>query len=265
MKVTEFSKKIGISASKIRYYDRLGLIEGERQDNNYRDFTRDDVLQIYHTQMLRSYGIGIEECSQTKHGSIETIDDVLESHINEVIEEIREREKLLIRLRTMQSYYHLFEGHREGLHARYLSACYEIITFGNDVHVTPQMETDIRTLVDHMPYSYPVVKVSKESIESGKEDLDVRLGVGILKENLEHLGLSVPSARLNPETNIEELLFETDDPFSLKRSDIQPLLDRMEELHLHAIPLAGRVYCSYEKEGRTVYCFGLAIPVPYGK
>lgn len=265
MKVTEFSKKIGIAASKIRYYDRLGLIEGERQDNNYRDFTKEDALQVYHTQMLRSYGIGIEECSQAKHGSIETIDGVLESHINEVIEEIREREKLLIRLRTMQSYYHLFENRTEGLHGRYLSACYEIITFGRDIKVTEQMETDVRTLVDHMPYSYPVVQISAESVAGTEEKLDVRIGVGILKENLEHLGLSVPSATLREETDIEEQLFEMEDPFSLKRSDIEPLLCRMKELGISSIPLTGRIYCSYEREGKTVYCFGLAVPVSYRK
>ena len=61
MKVNEFARQLGIVSSKVRYYDRMGLIQGERQDNNYRNFTPQDALNIYHAQMLRSFDMSIQE------------------------------------------------------------------------------------------------------------------------------------------------------------------------------------------------------------
>lgn len=66
MKVNEFARQLGIVSSKVRYYDRMGLIQGERQDNNYRNFTPQDALNIYHAQMLRSFDMSIQESLNAK-------------------------------------------------------------------------------------------------------------------------------------------------------------------------------------------------------
>lgn len=261
MKVKEFSQLIGIPASKIRYYDRLGLIEGERKDNNYRDFSKEDVLNVYHAQLLRSYGMGIEECSVAMHGSIDEIDQTLEQYVQKTIEEMEKQEKLLARLRTMQSYYHLFQNRNSPLHERYLGTCYEIVTFGNDLQISEDMKKEVQLLADHMPYSYAMIQVSQESLKAETEDLDVRLGVGILKENLDQLNLHLSSAVLKEPACIKEQLFEMSNPFELRRSDLQPLLDEMKERGIPYCDLTGRIYCSYEKEGKTVHCFGLAFPL----
>ena len=261
MKVKEFSQLIGIPASKIRYYDRLGLIEGERKDNNYRDFSKEDVLNVYHAQLLRSYGMGIEECSIAMHGSIDEIDQKLEQYVQKTIEEMERQEKLLARLRTMQSYYHLFQDRTSPLHDRYLSSCYQIVTFGDHLEVSDEMKQDIRVLADHMPYSYVMIQVTKESLEAETENLDIRLGVGILKENLDQLGLQLSGAELKEPACIREQLFEMSNPFDLKRSDLKPLLKEMEDRNIPYCDLAGRIYCSYEKDEKTVHCFGLAFPL----
>ena len=60
---------------------------------------------------------------------------------------------------------------------------------------------------------------------------------------------------------IKEQLFEMSNPFELRRSDLQPLLDEMKERGIPYCDLTGRIYCSYEKEGKTVHCFGLAFPL----
>ncbi|MCR5606287.1 MAG: MerR family transcriptional regulator [Treponema sp.] len=62
MTVKEFSALLGISTSKIRFYDRLKIIEGNREaDNNYRNFSNIDALNIYNAQMLRSFNFSIYE------------------------------------------------------------------------------------------------------------------------------------------------------------------------------------------------------------
>lgn len=261
MKIKDFSGLIGIPASKIRYYQQIGLIAGERKDNNYRDFSKEDVLNVYHAQMLRSYGMGIEECQHTVHGSMDEIDHTLDQYVQKTIEEMERMEKLLTRLRTMQSYYHLFQNRTSDIHQRFLSSCYQIVTFGDDLVITEDMKKDIRLLADNMPYSYATVHVSKESLLRGTQQLDVRLGVGILKENLEQLGLTLATAQPKQASHIVEQLFEMSNPFELTRSDLSPLLSIMEEKNIPLCELTGRIYCSYEKEGKTVHCFGLAFPL----
>lgn len=60
MKVHDFAKCLGLPDSKVRYYDRSGLIQGGRQkENNYRDLAQADALSIYHANMLRSFGMGV--------------------------------------------------------------------------------------------------------------------------------------------------------------------------------------------------------------
>lgn len=263
MKVTEFSQRVGIHASRIRYYDRMGIIRGDRRDNNYRDFTPQDAFSLYNAWMLRSYGIGLEECAEVQHGDVHDMASVLERYIDRTIQEMERQEKLLLRLRTMHSFCTLFEHPKERIHSRYLSSSYAIFTFGKGVMMDEQMEKDVRTLVEHMPYSYVVIQVPKESILSCREKLDVQIGVGILEENLEHLSLSIPSAERREETDILELLLEKENPLEITRSDIQPLLDEMEKQGLPITNLTGRVYCSYERDGKTMHGFGLATQMPY--
>ena len=41
MKINNFAKRLGLPTSKIRYYENIGLIKGDRQEkNNYRDFKK---------------------------------------------------------------------------------------------------------------------------------------------------------------------------------------------------------------------------------
>lgn len=265
MKVNEFSKKVGIPASKIRYYDRLGLIKGSRKENNYRDFENEDVLEVYQTQLLRSYGIGLDELRVQKNADIEGVGEFLEENIDRTIRKIRKQELMLIRLRTMKSFHELFYDNLACIHNRFLSSHYRIDTFGKDVCTKDEELDDIRTLADNMPYSFVSVHVTKESLMSGKNDLDVRLGVGILKEISDTLGLSLSNVKLYDNGNIIEQLLEVKDPFSIKREDLYPLISKMEEMNLPYTDLFGRVYCSYMKDGCLVHGLGLATFIPTNK
>lgn len=262
MKVNEFSKKMGIPASKLRYYDRLGLIEGNRKDNNYRDFTKEDVLSVYHTQLLRSYGMGLDELRVQKNADIEGVGRLLEDNIERTIQEIRKQELLLLRLRTMKSFRDMFYGNPDCIHERYLSLNYRIETFGNDIQNTEDEWEDVKVIADNLPFSYVSVQITKESLASGKEELDVHLGVGILKEISDSLNLTLKTERLHKGGNIMEQLLEVENPFTITRSDLKPLLKRMEEMNLPYTELAGRIYCSYKKDGKLVHGLGLATTLP---
>lgn len=260
MKINEFAKRLGLPNSKIRYYEKIGLISGDRQDkNNYRDFKNEDALGVYSALMLRSYGMGIQECFDAKKENIDEINCWIEKYIDKTKQEIKRQEMLLLRLRTIESYAEMFKIDPNQIHIRYLSEPYEIWTFGNNVSLTKQHYNDIETLLKSMPYSYACIRVTKESILSEGEDLDVSIGIGILKENVDMLEISIPSANKRNEGNILEQLFEMEDPFQIKKSNIKPLLTKIEELNIKLTDLIGRIYVCYDKNGKTVYGFGLAI------
>ena len=67
-----------MAPSKVRYYDRQGLIRGERSGNNYRNFTSSDALDIYHAQMLRSFDMTIQETLEAQKRDLGQIDGWLE-------------------------------------------------------------------------------------------------------------------------------------------------------------------------------------------
>ena len=262
MKVNEFSRRTGIPASRIRYYDRLGLIHGGRSNNNYRDFTEADVLPFYHSQVLRSYGMGIDELREKQYGDIEELREVLDQYIDKTILEIKKQELMLLRLRTMKSFHDLFYEQETVIHERYLSPNYLIDSFGNNQELTEEDTQDIQTLAEHFPYSYIGVRISKKSLQSGKEDLEVSIGLGILKENMDKIGLSLHDREIRRGGNLLEQLLETEDPFSLKRNDLKPLLQEMERRNLPMCEVAGRVYCSYRKDGKLMHGIGLGVILP---
>jgi len=67
MTVKEFSDLIGIPPSKIRFYDRSNIIDGDREIfNNYRTFCDTDVLSIYNAQMLKSFDFSLSDVVEAK-------------------------------------------------------------------------------------------------------------------------------------------------------------------------------------------------------
>ena len=85
---SEFAQRLGVPVSKIRYYDRLGLGQTERsEENNYRNFEPDDALEYGNALMLRSFDMNLKEISQTQSGqSVNEMGIWLEEHVRELVE-----------------------------------------------------------------------------------------------------------------------------------------------------------------------------------
>ena len=100
MKVHDFAKRLGLPDSSIRYYDRMGLIQSGRQkENNYRHFTEQDALAIYHARMLRSFDMSVQEALEAKDQELSTIDGWVSSHIQELERQLDWEKMRLTRLR----------------------------------------------------------------------------------------------------------------------------------------------------------------------
>ncbi|NLC96156.1 MAG: MerR family transcriptional regulator [Erysipelotrichaceae bacterium] len=259
MKVSEFSKRLGISTSKVRYYDRIGLISGEREKNNYRYFSNLDALNIYHAQMLRSFDMSIEESLYAQNQDLSTINNWFELRKIELEKLIRQQELKLFRLNEMQEFFSLINNNTQEIINYTVDNSYNVFNFGNTVNLSKDNIETVKILQEAMPYSYISIKITKESILSNTENLNVLIGLGILERNKNKLNLNLPKT-IPPTKGGTKLhiLLETENPFNLTKSDIKPLLDKLESSNQYIDgDLIGRVYISYMKYNKFVHGIGL--------
>lgn len=264
MKVHDFARRLGLPDSKVRYYDRSGLIQGGRQKgNNYRDFTDQDALNIYHAKMLRSFDMSVQEALEAKDQDLSIIDGWVEEHARELERQIAWEEMRLIRLREMQAYFFMIQTRRDKLGRSERDASFNIHNFGKTRPLTPPEQEAIQLLAQNMPFSYIAIKVSRESLMAPGDDLDVSIGLGILERNRAKIGLVLPPEILpTPGSPLVDLLLEIHDPFSMTKRDIAPILEEIKRRNLVLKnDLIGRIYISYVKDGRFVHGVSLGLPV----
>lgn len=260
MKVQDFATRLGLPASKVRYYDRSGLIRGGRQKgNNYRDLTPEDALNIYHANMLRSFGMGIQDVLDAKGQELPVIDGQVESYARELERQLAWEEMRLQRLREMQRYFSEIQTRREPLSRNPLGDSYNIWNFGEHTSPSPAEQRAIALLAQNMPFSFITIRVSRESLLSPGDGLDISIGLGILEKNRAKLGLELPpEIPLDPGGTKVNLMMEVADPFSITKKDMAPLLEEMARRNLTPqTDLVGRIFISYMKGGSFVH--GIAL------
>lgn len=87
MKIKEVEKRVGITKANIRYYEEEGLITPDRnRENNYREYSQEDVNRLEHIKVLRMLGVSIGDIKLLIDGR-ETLDDVMERRLMQIQEE----------------------------------------------------------------------------------------------------------------------------------------------------------------------------------
>lgn len=70
MKIKEVENLLSVSRSNIRFYEKEGLLTPERKENNYRDYTEQDIAALKKILVLRKLGFTVEEISAMKRGEL---------------------------------------------------------------------------------------------------------------------------------------------------------------------------------------------------
>lgn len=60
-RIGEFAAMTGMSASRIRFYERAGLFPGQKEENGYRYFTARDAFRANAFRVLLQYGFTVEQ------------------------------------------------------------------------------------------------------------------------------------------------------------------------------------------------------------
>lgn len=105
MTITEVSKKYGMTADTLRYYERIGLLPPvNRKKNGIREFTEENCRTVDFVKCMRSAGIEVEALieymslfQQGEH-TVDARKQILIEQRDKLQERIMEEQKTLDRL-----------------------------------------------------------------------------------------------------------------------------------------------------------------------
>ena len=60
MTIKELERRTGLPRTSIRFYEQEGLLTPERRENNYRDYSEDNVRTLEKIKLLRRLGVDYE-------------------------------------------------------------------------------------------------------------------------------------------------------------------------------------------------------------
>lgn len=81
MRIQEVEKQVGITKKNIRFYEKEGLLQPERNlDNGYRDYREEDVEALKRIKLLRKLSVPLEEIRRVQSGMM-TLESVLRRHM----------------------------------------------------------------------------------------------------------------------------------------------------------------------------------------
>lgn len=86
MKIRQAEQLTGISGSNIRFYEKEGLIKPERGENNYREYSEEDVELLKKIKVLRMLGVPVNEILEIEKGQI-SLEDAMKRRLDEIRKE----------------------------------------------------------------------------------------------------------------------------------------------------------------------------------
>ena len=89
--ISELAKRVGVSRTTLLYYEKLGVIRGERLDNGYRVYTELDAQRLTLAMQLQAGGLSLKECIACLNGKIDK--GVLSERLRLLDEEIVRKQK----------------------------------------------------------------------------------------------------------------------------------------------------------------------------
>lgn len=111
MKIKEFSQKTGLTTYTLRYYEKIGLLQPERDKANHRDYNKDDLEWIDLLQKLKSTGMPLKDIKEfsnlvlTGDNNIPQRVEILEKHQEKIIKQLSEYNDCLDKINFKIKYY----------------------------------------------------------------------------------------------------------------------------------------------------------------
>ena len=91
MTIKEVEKKLNISRANIRFYEKEGLLEPKRNENEYRNYNESDIKKLEKILLFRKCNVSIENIRLILNGKID-IDEVFKKQISIIDNEVKQLE-----------------------------------------------------------------------------------------------------------------------------------------------------------------------------
>ncbi|MFB5673749.1 MerR family transcriptional regulator [Paenibacillus terreus] len=107
MKISELSKKTGVSVRSIRHYEKKNIIQARRLENGYREFDESVIERIRNIQLYLGLGLTTEQieeilsCENSAPSDYEFCEEMLEKYqekLNKINDQINSLEVVKQRL-----------------------------------------------------------------------------------------------------------------------------------------------------------------------
>ncbi|MGF1727774.1 MerR family transcriptional regulator [Photobacterium nomapromontoriensis] len=90
-RISELAIEVGLSRTALLYYEKQGLIKGQRLDNGYRVYSDKDLQRIRLIQQLQAGGLTLKECKACLEAKIDRT--LLENRLQKLDEEIAQKQQ----------------------------------------------------------------------------------------------------------------------------------------------------------------------------
>lgn len=109
MEIKELENMLSVSRSNIRFYEKEGLIDPEREKNNYRNYSETDIAMLKKIIILRKLGFSVEEISDMQKGEL-LLPDAIKENIDRLEAEIEKLNGALETAKILSSEQTTFEN-----------------------------------------------------------------------------------------------------------------------------------------------------------
>lgn len=81
MNIKEVEELLSVSRANVRFYEKEGLLTPTRKENNYRDYSDEDIAKLKKILVLRKLGFTIEEIAAMQKGTL-SLGNALDGNIH---------------------------------------------------------------------------------------------------------------------------------------------------------------------------------------
>lgn len=171
--IREFAAMTGLPPSKVRFYERYGLLEDKRNESGYRVFEPEDAFRVNSFRMLLQYGFTVEAAVRLLDKEQATDEFASELHSQRARLQ-READLLSYRLRRIDGALELMEA---GEAADYAlvdmpDQLYVNASIGRDFSVSVANEQAIAFFYDMLSVTSCARIIAKADLESSADVID---------------------------------------------------------------------------------------------
>lgn len=73
MKINDVVKEVDLSKRAVKYYEEKGLLKVLRDNNGYRDYSKENVVTLKQISIYRKLGISIQDIKRIQKNKSDTI------------------------------------------------------------------------------------------------------------------------------------------------------------------------------------------------